>query len=89
MASSYRFAVTGRVQGVGFRYSAASQAERLDLSGWVKNHADGSVEGIAQGDEARLQQFRQWLERGPPAARVSRVEWEPVVVEEMDSFGIR
>jgi len=77
------------VQGVGFRYSAVSQAERLDLAGWVKNRADGSVEGVAQGEEGKLQQFRQWLERGPPAARVSRVDWEPVVVEELESFGIR
>lgn len=77
------------MQGVGFRYSALSAAERLDLCGWVKNRADGSVEGVAQGEEPKLQQFRQWLERGPPAAKVSRVEWEPVVTEEFGSFGIR
>lgn len=76
MTASYRFTVSGQVQGVGFRYSAQAQAQRLGLSGWVANRADGAVEGLASGPADRLEAFRGWLERGPPAARVERVDWE-------------
>lgn len=75
MAASYRFVVSGRVQGVGFRYSAAAQARRLGLTGWVANREDGAVEGLASGDGASLGRLREWLQQGPPAARVERVEW--------------
>jgi len=75
MAASYRFVVTGLVQGVGFRYTALAQAQRLGLSGWVGNRADGAVEGIAAGAPDKLDAFRAWLGRGPPAARVANVEW--------------
>jgi acylphosphatase len=76
MAASYRFTVTGQVQGVGFRYSAVAQARRLGLSGWIANRADGAVEGVASGADAALAQFHEWLRRGPPAARVQGVEWQ-------------
>ncbi|SFF57796.1 acylphosphatase [Fontimonas thermophila] len=75
MTASYRFRVTGRVQGVFFRQSTAETAQRLGLDGWVRNCADGSVEGCARGDPAALEDFHRWLHRGPPAARVERVEW--------------
>jgi acylphosphatase len=75
MAASYRFVVGGRVQGVGFRWSAASQAQRLGLQGWVRNCADGSVEGLASGEAAALEQLRSWLAHGPPGARVANVGW--------------
>lgn len=76
MASSYRFVVSGQVQGVGFRYAAMAQARRFGLAGWVANLPDGSVEGVAAGPDAMLGQFREWLQKGPPAARVQRVEWQ-------------
>ncbi|MFA5938214.1 MAG: acylphosphatase [Sinimarinibacterium sp.] len=75
MPASYRFKVRGRVQGVFFRQSTADTAHRLGLDGWVANCVDGSVEGCAAGAEAELEQLRQWLQRGPPAARVDAVEW--------------
>ncbi len=75
MSSSYRFTVTGQVQGVGFRYTALAQARRLGLTGWVGNRADGAVEGIAAGVPEQLEVFRAWLRRGPSAARVEAVEW--------------
>lgn len=75
MAASYRFTVSGRVQGVGFRWSAVSQAQRLGLAGWVRNRADGAVEGVAHGTPEALAQWRDWLGRGPPGARVAQVEW--------------
>ena len=68
------FRVHGVVQGVGFRWSAARRAEALGLRGWVKNCADGSVEVGAQGTAAALDQFEDWLRRGPRGARVERVD---------------
>ncbi len=76
MAASYRFRVTGRVQGVCFRQSTAEAARRLGLDGWVRNCADGSVEGGASGADEALEQLRQWLCQGPPAARVDHLEWQ-------------
>lgn len=81
MTASYRFTVSGRVQGVGFRYSVVNTAQRLGLAGWVRNRDDGSVEGLASGAPEALEKFRAWLGQGPPAARVEKVEWT-VAVEE-------
>lgn len=75
MPASYRFVVAGRVQGVFFRQSAAVRARALDIAGWVRNRDDGRVEGVASGTPRALEQFRAWLGRGPPAARVSEVQW--------------
>lgn len=66
--------VSGRVQGVGFRWSARAQALRLDLSGWVRNLPDGDVEVHAEGTREILDQFLAWLEKGPPYAHVERVD---------------
>ena len=76
MNPSYRFVVTGRVQGVGFRANTQTQALRLGLRGWVRNRMDGAVEGLASGNEAALQQFREWLSMGSASARVDGVTWE-------------
>jgi acylphosphatase len=72
-----RLLITGRVQGVGFRYALQSEAERLGLSGWVRNRSDGSVEALAQGAPQALEALAAWARRGPPAARVSAVHVEP------------
>lgn len=78
MSGSYRFTVSGRVQGVGFRIAAQRRAEALGLRGWVRNHEAGSVEGrVAGADAAALEQFRDWLQQGPAGARVERVDWLP------------
>lgn len=77
MASSYRFVVSGRVQGVFFRQSAAERARALGLAGWVRNRDDGRVEGLATGEAPALDAFKAWLHRGPPAAHVEHVEWRP------------
>lgn len=83
MASSYRFVVTGRVQGVGFRAATRRKAQALGLTGWVRNRNDGAVEGLACGsDEKVMEQFHQWLRMGPPIARVERVEWRVERTEE-------
>ena len=65
--------VTGRVQGVGFRYYADHVAEQLGLVGTVRNTIDGGVEAVAEGEEPALHQFLAALKRGPHAAEVAEV----------------
>lgn len=67
------FTITGYVQGVGFRYAMVHEARRLQLSGWVRNRRDGSVEAVGVGDEDALDQLEQWAERGPPGSTVMDV----------------
>ena len=82
------FTVRGRVQGVGFRYSTRDKANTLDLTGWVRNMANGNVEGIAQGSKQNLEEFREWLKQGPVYARVSDVESEFIEREPIPDFQI-
>lgn len=70
------FVVSGRVQGVCFRAATQDMARALGLSGWVRNRDDGCVEGLASGHHAALEEFHQWLGKGPSAARVERVMFE-------------
>lgn len=69
-----KYAVIGRVQGVGFRFFAENWANRLGLSGYVKNCADGSVEAYAIGDSAALEEFKTRLKEGPRSARVDQIQ---------------
>jgi len=66
--------VHGLVQGVNFRYYTRREASRLNLTGWVKNRWDGTVEVVAEGDRNRLEKFLVWLQRGPDAAVVEKVD---------------
>ena len=66
--------VSGRVQGVGFRWWTARTARRLSLSGSVRNRDDGSVEVAARGAPERLQELERALRSGPPGASVAAVE---------------
>jgi acylphosphatase len=68
-----KFIVSGRVQGVFFRASTRTEALRLGLNGYAKNLVDGSVEVLACGDAAALEELEGWLHSGPPAARVVSV----------------
>jgi acylphosphatase len=70
---SLHLVVTGRVQGVGYRYFAQRLASQLGLVGWVRNREDGAVEIEACGDAASLARFEAGLRLGPPAARVAEV----------------
>jgi acylphosphatase len=86
-----RLRFTGRVQGVAFRASTVTAAQALGLAGWVANRADGSVEAVAEGDEAGMAVFIRWCHQGPPAARVDHIEVtdEPVHSTLPASFTIR
>ena len=64
----------GRVQGVGYRDALRDAAVAHGLSGWVRNRRDGSVEALLQGGEAAVEAVIAWARRGPPAARVAKVE---------------
>jgi len=66
--------VSGRVQGVGFRYSAARQARALGITGTVANLPDGSVEVLAEGPLPDLERLLEWLRDGPPGAHVYGVD---------------
>jgi acylphosphatase len=70
------YRVTGRVQGVGFRWWARDLAARFGLRGWVRNDRDGSVRLEAEGEAAVLDRFEAALRAGPPAARVGEVQRE-------------
>jgi acylphosphatase len=75
--STRRFLVFGKVQGVFFRQSARLEAERLGIRGIARNLSDGSVEILAQGGAAALEELRVWLQRGPAHARVDEVRETP------------
>jgi acylphosphatase len=76
--------VRGRVQGVGFRYFAQEAARSLDVAGWVRNAADGSVEVEAEGGENALTQLRAALGDGPRGARVESIEDVDVGTEQLE-----
>jgi len=78
---SVRLRISGRVQGVGFRYAMQSEAARRGLGGWVRNRRDGSVEALVQGDAAAVEALVDWARRGPPGARVDALRSEAAAGE--------
>ena len=76
-----RFFVTGFVQGVGFRFFAQAEAERLGLSGYVRNLRDGRVEAYAIGTPEQLTKFRARLEKGPRLASIRSIAEEPAEID--------
>jgi len=79
-----RFLISGLVQGVGFRYFVHRRATSLGLSGWVRNLPDGRVEVVASGTAEGLAGLEIALDRGPPMARVKKVE-KSDISDEIDS----
>lgn len=83
-----RVVVRGRVQGVGFRWSAAQEAERLSVSGWVANRDDGTVEAVVEGEGPAVEAMVAWLRTGPRSSRVTGVEVQVEQPEGIDGFGV-
>jgi len=79
MRIARRFILSGRVQGVGFRYFAQDAARREGLHGYVLNRDDGSVEAVAEGEVESVDRFERALRRGPSRSRV-----EHVVIDEVN-----
>ncbi len=81
--------VSGRVQGVGFRWHTRARAQELGLVGWVANLPDGRVEAWLEGEPAALEAMLAWLAKGPPAARVTSVEVVEHPPSGLTGFGVR
>ncbi|MGD0003777.1 MAG: acylphosphatase [Anaerolineaceae bacterium] len=75
--------IEGHVQGVGFRYFVSDQAQRIGLTGWVRNMYDGQVEVVAEGVRSDLEELLKYLQSGPGGAYVSTVteDWTPASSE--------
>jgi len=74
MKSNIHVIIKGRVQGVWFRASTKQKAEQLDITGWVRNTADGHVEAIFEGEENNIREMLEWCHHGPPMAEIEKVE---------------
>lgn len=86
----YELIISGRVQGVGYRYFAAQKANEMGITGWVKNSVDGSVIVVAQGIEEEIQTFIDYLYIGPTRSRVdqiSKVKFN--TLSNFDNFSIK
>ncbi len=81
--------ISGRVQGVFYRFSTKRMADKLGVKGWVRNLPDGRVEAVFEGDEEAVRRMISWCWVGPPGARVTdiKVEWEEYLGE-YDKFRI-
>lgn len=86
-----RWIVTGRVQGVSYRFFTQDEASRLGLGGWVRNLSDGSVEVRLHGPSEKIETLRRRLHQGPPLARVDAISEEELAAGESlpEGFEIR
>ena len=81
--------ISGRVQGVGYRASAADMAHLLKLGGWVRNLHDGRVEALFEGDRAVVEEMIRWCRQGSPAAVVEAIAVQYGKVEGLKSFEVK
>ena len=90
MRIARRYVISGRVQGVGFRFFAEAAAAREGLHGWVQNLPDGRVEISAEGEAEAIARFERHISHGPPGARVSDLEVDELVPSRLATgFSIR
>ena len=86
MRTAVDVTVTGRVQGVSFRYYTREEATRLGVAGWVANEPDGTVSGHFEGEQDAVDALVDWCRTGPRLARVERVDVRPGDDEGSTSF---
>lgn len=90
MRVARRYRISGRVQGVGFRYFTQEAAVREGLHGWVQNLPDRRVEITVEGEAEAIERFERRIRQGPPGARVDRVEADDMVPTRHEAgFSIR
>ncbi|NVO19393.1 MAG: acylphosphatase [Bacteroidetes bacterium] len=89
MKKSFAIVVFGRVQGVGFRYHTLNKASELDIRGFVRNQADGTVYIEAEGDGVLLETFIDWCRQGPRWASVESVELKELDLRNYDGFTVK
>ena len=89
MKRHYKIRVSGRVQGVGFRYAAKNQAASLKLNGQVQNQPDGSVYVEIEGDKHACHEFIRWCRKGPGFGWVEKVDYMEGELAGFDSFSVR
>ncbi|CAM3566160.1 acylphosphatase [Parendozoicomonas haliclonae] len=78
--------VRGKVQGVWYRASTRQRAEALEVNGWAKNCADGSVEVMMCGEESAVTRLTDWLYEGPPLAVVEAIDIEELPCAHLTGF---
>ena len=89
MKVAYKIHVKGIVQGVGFRYNAIKEAQRCNITGFVKNEFDSSVTIIAEGEEIDMKKYIAWCNEGPAYARVDEVILNKIDVVGYGSFEVK
>lgn len=89
MKQAQHLIVSGRVQGVGFRYFAQATALEYSITGWVRNLNDGTVELQIEGDAERLESYKRALYDGNRFVGVERIEAEEATIESFRKFDIR
>jgi acylphosphatase len=87
---TYKILVSGRVQGVGFRYFSQSRASKYNIKGFIRNIYDNKVEIVCQGEEEELEQFINEVRKGPAFSVVSDIEKEEIKKpQKYNSFDIK
>ena len=89
MTKAVTVKVTGRVQGVSFRWYAVQEAERLGVTGWIRNEPDGSVGGHLEGDDDAVDAMVEWCRGGPSYASVRHLAVTEAALTGDDAFAIR
>lgn len=89
MIKHYNIFIFGRVQGVNFRYHGKIKAEKLMLTGWIRNEPDGSVKIEAEGSQAALAKFLDWCKSGPSFAQVAKLEVKEGAMVGYSNFEVR
>ena len=81
--------ISGKVQGVGYRYSTVNEAKRLGIKGWVRNRLDGRVEAVFEGEHSTVEQLVKWCHQGPRSAVVKEVNSETIDPQFFEEFEVR